>query len=173
MDALNEEEVQAFLAKVGIAVADPQRPIGRELHYRHLAPRTVVIHFGEADSPDYISRVVSVVLRSQDSWLLIPRHGSASELTLARAFPGAEALRFGVADREELCSYLCTRDMDLGSVSVDLYVVSGNGRALVTWDHHSHDEGVNIALRDVGEAGKLLADLNTVGAEMEVYYTDG
>jgi hypothetical protein len=62
--------------------------------------------------------------------------------------------------------------MDTGRVSSDLYVVSSNGKAMITWDHHAEDEGVRIDLRDVTAASKLLSELNDVGVEMEMFYTD-
>ena len=173
MNALNQAEVQEFFAKVGITAADPHLNIGRQLTYRTSPRRIIVIHFGPADSLDYIARVVSTVLSSQDSWLLIPRYGPTSKLALSTAFPKAEALSFDVADRGQLCNYLCTRDMNIGSVSSDLYVVSGDGNVIITWDHHTQAEGLRIDLCDVRESSKLLTEMNNMGAEMEVFYSDG
>ena len=104
---------------------------------------------------------------------MIPRHGPASKLGISSGFPVADALRFGADEREQLCRYLCTRDTDPGAVSADLYVVGGDGRSIVTWDHHTQDAGLRVALRDVSESSKLLERLNDCGAEMEVFYTDG
>jgi hypothetical protein len=173
MDALNQAEVREFLLKADIAAGDRELDIGRELHYHRSPRRTVVIHFSVSDSLDYISQIVSIVLSAQDSWLLIPRYAPASKLAVSSGFPVADALRFGAGDREQLCGYLCTRDMGPGAVSSDLYIVGGNGHIIVTWDHHTRDEGLSIDLRDVSESSKLLAGLNDLGAEMEVFYTDG
>ena len=52
-------------------------------------------------------------------------------------------------------------------------VVAGNGNTILTWDHHTADAGLAIQLRDVSETSRLIAELNTLGTEFEVLYTDG
>jgi len=64
------------------------------------------------------------------------------------------------------------RDMDIGSVSSDLYVVSGDGTVIITWDHHTQTKGLRIDCA-VSESSKLLAEMNNMGAEMEVFHSDG
>jgi hypothetical protein len=44
---------------------------------------------------------------------------------------------------------------------------------LVTWDHHTADEGLDVRLQSVAEASRLLVSLNDFGAELEVFYSDG
>jgi hypothetical protein len=63
--------------------------------------------------------------------------------------------------------------MAMGSVSQDIYLVGGDGNVLVTWDHHTENEGLRVELRDVKQSSTLLADLNKFGVELEVFYTDG
>ena len=172
MDTLDAAGVRQFLDRAGIRAADPERGIGRELIYRDPARRTVVVYVGENISRQHVSRIVSVLLSSQDAWLLIPRYGSVSSLGFPSIPPAADALLFGAAERDDLSAYLCTRDMDLRSASCDLYLVGASGTVLVTWDHHTSDEGLEINLRDVDEAGSLLAKLNTIGAELELFYVD-
>jgi hypothetical protein len=172
MDALNDEQLHEFLARVNVHAADPELGIGRELSYRPSPLRVVVIHFGDSDSPDYVARILSIVLSTRESWLLIPRHGPASGLGISDVLE-AEALAFGPSERERLCAYLCERDTSLSSVSADLYVLSANGDAMITWDHHTADEGLGIDLRDVNTTSRLLADLNSAGVELELFYTDG
>jgi len=94
------------------------------------------------------------------------------EACAVNRFSPAEALSFDVVDRGQLCNYLCTRDMDIGSVSSDLYVVSGDGTVIITWDHHTQTEGLRIDCA-VSESSKLLAEMNNMGAEMEVFHSDG
>jgi hypothetical protein len=84
----------------------------------------------------------------------------------------AEALAFGLAEAERLCAYLCERDMSISSVSSDLYALSADGHVMVTWDHHTAAEGLRIDLRDVNTTSRLLADLNSAGVELELFYTD-
>jgi len=172
MDALDAADVRQVLDRAGIRAADPERGIGRELIYRDPPSRTVVVYVGEKISREHFSRIVSVLLFSQDAWLLIPRHGSVASLGFPSIPPGTDAIRFGASERGHLSAYLCTRDMDLGSVSCDLYVVAASGTVLVTWDHHTSEDGLEINLRDVDEAGSLLAKLNTIGAELELFYVD-
>jgi hypothetical protein len=171
MDALNDEQLHEVLARVKVHAADPERGIGRELTYRPSPLRALVIHFGESDSPDYVTRVLSIVLSSRESWLLIPRRGPASGLGISDVLE-AEALAFGPSERGRLCAYLCERDTSLSSAAADLYVLSADGDVMITWDHHTADEGLGIDLRDVNTASRLLADLNSVGVELELFYTD-
>ena len=62
--------------------------------------------------------------------------------------------------------------MNIGSVSSDLYALGTDGNTIVTWDHHTADEGLGVALRDIKAASQLLAELNDFGTELEVYYFD-
>jgi hypothetical protein len=134
MEALNDERLHEFLARVNGHAADPELGIGRELSYRPSPVRVLVIHFGDSDSPDYIARVLSIVLSTRESWLLIPRHGRASGLGISDVVLEAEALAFGPPERGRLCAYLCERDTSISSVSSDLYALSADGDVMVTWD---------------------------------------
>jgi hypothetical protein len=173
MNALSWAQFQEVLATVDIVSAEPQTGIGRELRHRISPRRTLVIHFGVVDPLDYISGVLSIVQSSQDSWLLVPRHGPASRLGIPTAGAEVEALAYGPAERNQLCSYLCNRDMSIGSIACDLYVLSADGNTVVTWDHHTSDDGLCVAMRDVTKASRLLGALNDFGTELEVYYTNG
>jgi hypothetical protein len=57
-------------------------------------------------------------------------------------------------------------------LSSDLYVVSGDGTVIITWDHHTQTKGLRIDCA-VSESSKLLAEMNNMGAEMEVFHSDG
>ena len=172
MKTLTETALQAFLAKAGIEAAVPERHIGRELRHRPLARRTIVVHFGPNDSAAYVSGIMSLLLAAEESWLLVARYGPASQLGGLTTEGDAEALLFDPSERERPCKYVCTRDMALGSASLDIYLVSADGTVLVTWDHHTEDEGLCVDIRDVRKSNELLTDLNTCGAELEVFYTD-
>ena len=172
MKTLTQAELQGFLAHAAITAAGPERGIGRELSSRQPARRTVVIHFGADDPADYITRVVSILLSMEDSWVLVGRYGSAAQLGALTTTIEAEALMFDSSERESLAAYLCTRDTKLDSRSADIYLVGPDGNVIVTWDHHTHDEGLCVDLRDVQRSSALLAELNALGTELEVFYTD-
>jgi len=171
MKPLNQESLRELFARAHIDAADRARGIGQELSYRSNAPRTIVIHLVEAHSAEYCTDVISRVLDADDEWLLIPRYGSASELGLTDEGGGAGAFLFTAQEKRALATYLCTRPVDLGSISADLYVLGGRGDILLTWDHHSADEGISIELQSVSDAGRLLTWLNQSGVELELFYT--
>jgi hypothetical protein len=171
MKPVSTEQLEAFLSNAGIAIADPSLRIGKELSYAEPPLRTVLVHFGESDTKVYGSAVVSIILEVEDEWFLIPRYGTASDLALIESGRFA-AILFRPPDRERLVEYLCTRPMDIGGFSADLYVLSTSGNVLLTWDHHTASEGLAIQLCKVGQATQLLVALNELGAELEVYYVN-
>jgi hypothetical protein len=67
-------------------------------------------------------------------------------------------------------STLCTRPVDIISASSDLYVLEARGDVHVTWDHHTADEGLQVSLQSVPETTRLLASLNDLGVELELFY---
>jgi glycerate-2-kinase len=172
MKALTDDRLLQFFAQAHIDAADPERRIGRQLTFKSPARRTLVVHFGPDDPSDYIAEVMGIVLSSASSWLLVARHGPAAQLGDLTDVLDAEGLLFERSEHARLCHYLCTRDMRLGSVSVDVYLVSGDGSMLVTWDHHTDDEGLSIEVQDVERSSALLTALNDRGVELEVFYVD-
>ena len=169
MEPISTPELEACLSGAAIAVADQILHIGRELSYSEPPLRTIVIHFGESDTQLYVSKVISIILEVEEEWFLIPRYGTASDLHIIESGEVA-AILFRPPDRQKLIEYLCTRPMDIGGFSADLYVLSTSGNVLVTWDHHTVSEGLTIQLCRVPQATQLLVALNELGAELEVYY---
>jgi hypothetical protein len=163
---------QQVLARGSLREAAPGTGFGRELTFRDRPAREIVVHFGERDSAQYMRDVTERILALDDAWLLLPRHGAVASLELLHGDAEAAAIRFGPAERSTLAEYLCTRPMSLSEVSADLYAVSDSGRILLTWDHHTADEGLSIQLHDVADATRLLGALNELGAELELFYTD-
>ncbi|HVP76558.1 MAG TPA: hypothetical protein VMV04_01555 [Thermodesulfobacteriota bacterium] len=168
MEPISTPQLDACLSGAGIAVADPSLHIGRELSYTEPALRTVVIHLDESDTQIYVSKVISIILELEKEWFLIPRYGTASDLHLIESRRFA-AILFRSPDRQKLVEYLCTRPMDIGGFSADLYVLSTSGKVLLTWDHHTAREGLAIQLCKVSQTTQLLVGLNELGAELEVY----
>ena len=171
MEPISTLQLDAYLSGAGIAVADPSLHIGRELSYTNPAIRTVVIHLDESDNQTYVSKVISIILELEKEWFLIPRYGTASDLHLIESglFP---AILFQSPDRQNLVEYLCTRPMDVGGFSVDLYVLSTSGNVLLTWDHHTASEGLPMQFCKVEQATQLLVALNDLGVELGLYYVN-
>src|SRR5262245_1190604 len=149
MQAIPESRYRDFLAQAGIEKADPRSGIGKQLTYTKGPRRTIVIHFAESDAREYVETAMQTVLNVEDEWLLVPRHGSASDLGLIEGDEDASAVLFGPNERSRLGKYLCTRPMDLGAHTSDLYAISASGHILVTWDHHTADEGLDVQLLNV------------------------
>ena len=112
------------------------------------------------------------ILALEEAWLLLPRHGTVGSLGLFDGPSDAAAIRFAAAERAQLAHYLCTRSVGLDAVSADLYALSESAAILLTWDHHTADEGLSIQFRDVPDASRLLVTLNELGTELELYYVD-
>jgi hypothetical protein len=173
MDPVPEERYRSLLAKAGIRVADPRTGIGAQLTYAAGPRRTIVIHFAKSDPAEYVENAVLKVLSLSDEWLLVPRYGNAMDLGIIERNTSAAAISFNVGERARLATYLCTRPIDHGAHTADLYAISGRGDILVTWDHHTAAEGLCIELLNIINATQLLVLLNEFGAELEVYYGDG
>jgi len=168
-----EDRYFAILKAAGIERADPSGRIGKHLAYRPYPIRTIVIYLSEKDDNAYAEQVVLTVLNVSEDWLLVPRYGGAEDLGVMEMRGHAEALLYQSQERPALARYLATRSIDLAEASADLYALSGNGRILVTWDHHTADEGLSVSLLDIDTASGLLVSLNALGAEMEVFYAAG
>jgi len=80
------------------------------------------------------------------------RHGAASDLGLMPASPDVAAISFASTERRDLAAFLCGRPTDMGSVATDVYVLASSGETLITWDHHSASEGLEVKLKSVGDA---------------------
>jgi hypothetical protein len=169
MQAIGHEDFRKFLSSAGIKAADPNTGIGNELSYVVIPPRTIEIHFAESDSAAYWRAVTDLIWELEDEWLVVPRYGSAGDLGLVTVNETAAAIRFGAKERERMSDYLCTRPMSLGSLSVDLYVISASGATLVTWDHHTADEGMAVEFSHIDTASRLLVSLNEIGTELGLY----
>jgi hypothetical protein len=172
MRFLTADELDQILSRSGIRVAAPARGIGREITYRTPACRTVIVHLADAEPPEYLGSVVARILDLSEEWLLLARYGAVSELGLLPA-PGGPAISFARPEHAHLAEYLCTRVTTLDSVSADLYVLASSGQALITWDHHTAAEGLEVQLSSVAHATRLLTSLNELGVELELFYSAG
>ena len=173
MHAVVPEELHALLAKAGIEMAPPSSRIGAQLSYRPYARRTVVVQFGEQDTPEYVSHVLLVVLSVEAVWLLTARYGSVSEFGLLENSAKMAAIRFDAGEHEVLERLLSPEPPHTRTIVRDLYIVGASGHILVTWDHHTFQDGLSIEFSDVPTSSRLLTSLNKLGAELEVYCADG
>jgi hypothetical protein len=169
MKSVTATRLHELLARAQIDVSADTANVGKELIYRSGPHRTIVIHLGETDSREYCIELFTRVLALDADWLLLTRYGSVADLGLMPDVEDAAALEFSGSERAALATYLCTRSTRLSSISADLYVLDSNGEVLVTWDHHSADEGISVAFQSVATAGRLLVSLNELGAELEVF----
>jgi hypothetical protein len=169
MKPATADSCRALLERSGIVTAAPHLGIGNELHYAAGARRTVVVQFGDADTSSYLGEVAMVVLGLEDEWFLMTRYGEPADLGLI-ACEEAGAIACPATSCHVLAEYLSTRPGGAGEISADLYVLSQSGEILITWDHHTASDGLQIQLLDIGKTSRLLVALNELGAEFEVYY---
>ena len=166
-------ELDQFLSEQDIQAAASTSSIGRQLTYRAAPRRTVVVHFAMREPLEYVRSVIGRILDLSEEWLLLTRYGSISDLGLLRATPDQGAISFTDTERQNLAEFLCTRPMAPGSAAADLYVLAGNGATLMTWDHHTATEGLELQLKSVTDTSRLLVTLNELGAELELFYNAG
>lgn len=88
-----------------------------------------------------------------------------------RNAPGERAaVQFEKVDRDRLFEELgSTQAIGLSGRS-DLYLISEDGKTLLTWDHHTNDEGLVVQFNDVERSNEVLMDLNQVGTEMDLFF---
>lgn len=171
MNPVSHQDFRKRLRSGGIREADPSVGIGRELSYSDGPLRTVAVHFVAADSPSYRCDVVTRILELEDGWCLATRFGRVADLDLVETDRSTAALHFSSEQRSSLAEYLVTRPIDepIGHPSTDLYAVSDSGRILVTWDHHTEDDGLRVELRSTRQASRLLSALCDLGTELELF----
>jgi len=173
MQSVPDEELRSFLAKAGIEMATPSSNIGAQLSYRPGARRTIVVQFAETDNWEYVSEVLSAVLSIEDTWVLIARYGSVVQLGLANNAEGAAAVRFNGDENSTFVTFLRPDLKNPRTITRDLYAIGASGEILVTWDHHTFQDGLSVEFSDIARSSRLLTGLNALGAELEVYYADG
>jgi hypothetical protein len=172
MGPIPRDQLDVLLGRASIRVAAPTLGIGREISYVDTPRRTIVVHFAKSDAVEYVRSVMSRILDADEEWLLLSRYGSVSDLGLLTPASNSAAISFAQAEQPALVEYLCTRPTNAGSISADLYLLSRKGNSLVTWDHHTADEGLVVHLKSIADTNRLLVSLNELGAELEVFYCD-
>lgn len=172
MKLVSESLYKNLLRESGIRCASVSDGVGNELTYVKPPLRTIVISLPTGHSKANVEGIIARVLSLEDEWLLIPRYGNASNLGFPECQTEEPAIAFGASERQRLTTYLCSRPMSLETCTADLYVLSGSGRKLIVWDHHTAEAGLDVQLVDIDAASQLLVSLNEFGAELEVYHVD-
>jgi len=168
MRIISAQNFELALRSGGLRMSDPNGRIGRELSYLQTPVRTVVVQLADNDPSPFRSGVAERVLGIADTWFLLPRYGVLPGLGLVEVNPESTAIEFGRDERRSLAEYLATRPMKFGTPGLDLYAVASDGQALVTWDHHTQDDGLCVQLQRVNDATKLITALCNFGSEFEV-----
>jgi hypothetical protein len=169
MRLVAEPEFEQTLRAGGLVKSSPEAGIGGQLHYPEGPARTVVVQFSDGDLAAFRIGVAKRVLDVAETWFLFPRYGSLPDFGLLDEDDQSMAVEFGPDARVLLAEYLATRPMDFAKPGLDLYAVTKDGQVLVTWDHHTEEDGLCIQLLRVEEATKLVASLCSFGSELEVF----
>src|SRR5262245_32200420 len=173
MRSITVEQLDQLLSQAAIRIAATNIGIGRELTYRDGPRRTLVVHLAKAEPLEYVRSVMLRILDLSEEWLLLTRYGAASDLGLLPASRNAAAISFARTERPELVEFLCARPINVGSVAADLYVLASSGDTLVTWDHHTAAEGLEVKLKSVADTTRLLTSLDELGVELELFFGAG
>ena len=172
MKPVTKPDFSALISSAGIREPGLEEWRPWELWFDPPPARTIFVHLAPDEPLAYVRDVTNIVLQAEEQWLLAARHASPTALGLLSDAP-AWAVLFESSERASLADYLCTRSMAIGEPSCDLYVLSGSASTLVTWDHHTADDGLSIQTRAAGVATELLVSLNQLGAELELFYRNG
>jgi hypothetical protein len=172
MTPLSEKEFRLVCDRGGVTRAAPDLKIGRELSLGGAPLRQLVVYIGDKVSDSYREAVTNAVFSVESGWLLFPRYGNIGDLGLLDVESEGAAIRFSEGELASLSTYLRSRPVAPWRSTADLYVLSESGQILMTWDHHSYDEGLSICFRQVPTATKVLGELNELGAELEVFFVN-
>ena len=120
---LSQNAISEVGDRARIAVADPSL-IGRELTYREGPTRPIVVHFVEFDFPDTVKDTLVGVLRFDDQWILLNRHGM---------FKSAEFTKHEVMS---IVDMLIETYPKVNREGGKQYLLGKSGNVLVSDDHH-------------------------------------
>lgn len=165
MKPVSVKDIEKMLQAAGVSSTDYINDDSRLLELSKTT-RYLKVWVGEGYTPAFVAEILSLVLQLDTSWLLLPRFGDASELGFAEVGEGARAIAFDVPDYPFLADYLSTYP-HARAVYSDLWLVGGTGNVLFSWDHHAAPDGLDVSLRLVADASRLLVSLNELGAEIE------
>jgi hypothetical protein len=154
---ISNEQLKQFLSKSGVHVSDEVLSIGRELTYSNALKRTVVVLFVDSDFPAIVRATLAAVCEIRDEWVWVNRFGEGT------------GIKYSINKRPDLINKLVDTWPQLHCIQDDIFLVSGDGKALLSFNHHILDNGMPIFFSNIEKAGLLLSRLNAIGAEFEVY----
>jgi hypothetical protein len=158
---LNQSEFAEICNRAGIVIADPSLGIGSELTYRDDPAHTIVIHFLESDFPEIWKITMGGILKLEPQWILVNRHG----VFRARQFSENEV--------DSLIDLMVESYPKISREGDDQYLVGKGGKILISYDHHMFDNGLALYTNDVQVTSLILARLNELGAEIELFSKNG
>ena len=158
---IEHQELKIFLEEAGISVPPESQNIGRDISYTKGLKRTVVIHFGKADFPEIVKNTLEAVCSIENAWLWTKRFGEKT------------ATKYDKSSHEPLISRLIEKWHQLNSIGDDIYLISGDGKAFLRFDHHIVEDGMPIYFNDIEKSGLFISKLNRIGAEFEVFSSNG
>jgi hypothetical protein len=174
MKTLEQTDFEDFCSRSIIHLHGPElkKRIGNELSFGDCPLRTLVVHFAHSDPPEYVLKILRILLGIEDSWLLSPRFTYREDMRLFHKQFTFEILIIDKQDKSVFSEFLLEYLGRLKSISDDLFVIGLSGKVIVRYDHHIFSDGLSISLNDVGKAGSLLKALNDLGTELELFYCE-
>ena len=154
----------------GINIPDENLGIGKDLSFDQGPLRTIVIHFGKDDSPDYLRKILTLILDSVDKWLFVPRFRIPSIFTENHNQNENLPFSFEVSNLDTTIKTMVGYRPELSCIADDVGLLSICGNILIKYDHHFQTEGLSVFLNDIELCNSLLISLNKIGTELELYY---
>jgi hypothetical protein len=158
---ISNEQLKQFLSKSGVYVSDEALSIGREFTYSSALKRTVVVLFVDSYFPATVRATLTAVCEIADEWVWVDRFGEDT------------GIKYSTNERPDLINKLVETWPQLHCIQDDISLVSGDGKALLLFNHHILENGMPIFFSDIEKAGLLLSRLNEIGAEFEFYSKGG
>ena len=117
---------------------------------------------------DYLAQILAAIFSSEAAWVLVPRYGDAGQCGLVTPRADLAAIRVESEDTPALIAFLLAEPAG-ASRDRDIYLLGDSGTALVTWDHHTQQDGLCLQFSDISRSSRALVLLNELGAEFDVF----
>ncbi|MBZ0165244.1 MAG: hypothetical protein K8I00_00455 [Candidatus Omnitrophica bacterium] len=156
-DSISLNDFQKICENTGISMADGTSMVGRKLHFGTATLRTVVVTITDSDTFGHLRDVFSLVVRIDKGGYVVNRFG------------GFEGIVITETECMEELDKLISRWPTISRESDDMYIVSKTAAIIVLFDHHMLMDGLPIFVASIDKASQLIAGLNDLGAEFQVY----